>query len=175
MPRGPKKKQEKLCTGCNQILPRSEFYERSNGEIVSRCKKCSSRIAYSWAKSNPEKRKASKKRYYLNGGKEVSNIALRRNRAKNPELYGNINKAWIARNRDRVNASNRAGRKVREAISRGLMTKSDVCQKCGKTNCKIEASHSDYSKPLEVLWLCVSCHRTIDTRNPKTTEGMCGL
>ena len=39
--------------------------------------------------------------------------------------------------------------------------KSDACEGCGKW-CedarKLHGHHSDYSKPLEVEWLCASCH-----------------
>lgn len=31
---------EKLCSGCGHILPIAQFYRRSNGGIVSRCKGC---------------------------------------------------------------------------------------------------------------------------------------
>ena len=34
------------------------------------------------------------------------------------------------------------------------------CQSCnGRLN--VQAHHEDYSKPLDVLWLCASCHRLI--------------
>lgn len=31
------------------------------------------------------------------------------------------------------------------------------CERCGK-QCRLDAHHEDYSKPLEVEWLCASCH-----------------
>jgi hypothetical protein len=39
--RGPKRKDFKDCAGCGQTLARSEFYQRANGHVVSRCKECS--------------------------------------------------------------------------------------------------------------------------------------
>lgn len=32
------------------------------------------------------------------------------------------------------------------------------CSKCGKPHPKVHGHHSDYSKPLDVIWLCPSCH-----------------
>lgn len=43
---------------------------------------------------------------------------------------------------------------VRYALRCGKLEKSDC--KCGSHD--VEAHHDDYTKPLEVLWLCRSCH-----------------
>lgn len=40
-------------------------------------------------------------------------------------------------------------------ITRGKITK-QPCQVCGNT--KVEAHHNDYTKPLEVVWLCREHH-----------------
>lgn len=45
-----------------------------------------------------------------------------------------------------------------KAIQSGAVIKPSYCQDCGKTDCIIEGHHSDYDKPLEVDWLCKSCH-----------------
>ncbi len=43
------------------------------------------------------------------------------------------------------------------AVTCGLLVRPDYCTECGK-DCKPQAHHPDYSKMLEVLWLCHSCH-----------------
>lgn len=48
----------------------------------------------------------------------------------------------------------RAG--VARAVSRGDI-KRLACEICSETK-NIHAHHEDYSKPLDVVWLCVSCH-----------------
>ncbi len=37
------------------------------------------------------------------------------------------------------------------------------CQECGN---KAEAHHKDYTKPLEVIWLCFEHHRLLHGQNP---------
>jgi len=49
----------------------------------------------------------------------------------------------------------KAGKKLRYAVQTGKMIR-EPCVVCGKP--KAEAHHKDYSKPLEVIWLCSRHH-----------------
>lgn len=58
-----------------------------------------------------------------------------------------------------------------KAMANGAIARRDVCQRCGRRQEKgksrlsifgVEAHHSDYSKPLDVEWLCHWCHMTAD-------------
>ena len=51
----------------------------------------------------------------------------------------------------------RAHYAVANAIKRGAMFRPTTCQKCGNT-AALDAHHEDYSAPLDVKWLCRSCH-----------------
>lgn len=46
------------------------------------------------------------------------------------------------------------------AIRTGRLTKPSTCSACGNPTQseRLHAHHADYSKPLEVEWLCWSCH-----------------
>lgn len=59
-----------------------------------------------------------------------------------------------------------ARRAVRDAIKRGELVRPDTCQKCGTKpprardgRSNIHGHHHDYSKPLDVEWICAMCHR----------------
>lgn len=49
-------------------------------------------------------------------------------------------------------------RKVHLAIHNGKLSKPDKCEKCSRVYKNLHGHHKDYSKPLEVIWLCPACH-----------------
>ena len=49
-------------------------------------------------------------------------------------------------------------RRLRHEIEMGRITKPTTCSQCHGTQPRIEGHHEDYSKPLEVKWLCSLCH-----------------
>ena len=51
----------------------------------------------------------------------------------------------------------RAWRAVETAVANGTLIRPDRCR-CGRT-ARLVAHHDDYSRPLDVLWLCGVCHR----------------
>lgn len=77
------------------------------------------------------------------------------------------NKEWRMRNAERVKVIRDANNAMHRAISKGVLIRGVVCCWCGSDS-GIEGAHFDYSKPLEVLWLCRSCHRKWDTTDPKS-------
>lgn len=65
-----------------------------------------------------------------------------------------------ARHRE-LKKRSRAVSKLGAAIERGAIVRPTVCEKCHKNKDKIEGHHFDYDKPLDVIWLCISCHRKL--------------
>jgi hypothetical protein len=57
-----------------------------------------------------------------------------------------------------------AHRAVYKAIVAGKITRPELCDIC-KVACKPQGHHKDYSKKLEVDWLCGNCHRDIHKNN----------
>ena len=63
----------------------------------------------------------------------------KRNRAKHPEKF-------------------KARSMLNNAVISGKMIKPVACDSCSRLSTRIEGHHPDYAKPLEVIWLCNSCH-----------------
>jgi hypothetical protein len=84
--------------------------------------------------------------------------AARSYRNNSDAAYGRM-RAWRAKHPDRRPAH----RAVQSAIERGDMIR-QPCRVCG--NPKADAHHDDYTKPLEVDWLCrlhhIARHKELD-------------
>lgn len=138
----------KKCVGCGQELPLTEFNKNKNSKdgLQDKCRSCFSRYNKARYAANREKFKADTKRY----------------REENPKAVFQTRLKTCAKNPTRVNAS----RAVEAALNAGELANPGVCYGCGCTSeeHRIEAHHHDYSKPLEVVWLCTPCHRRMDAQ-----------
>ena len=74
---------------------------------------------------------------------------------------------WRRDNKDKLRAYRETIRKdgrekiyqaVHKAVKAGTLKKM-TCRVCGVS--KTEAHHPDYSRPLDVMWLCRKCHKNI--------------
>lgn len=63
---------------------------------------------------------------------------------------------WAEKNPEAVKAQHL----LRSAVKNGSLKKSELCQICGVQG-KLHGHHEDYAKPLQVIWVCSSCHRNI--------------
>ena len=64
---------------------------------------------------------------------------------------------WLSNNSDKRAAHIIVGNAVRD----GRLGKPDHCSKCGQENTRIHGHHEDYTRPLDVIWLCQKCHVAI--------------
>jgi hypothetical protein len=150
---------KKLCTKCNQTKDVVHFskWSRVKSGYQSWCKQCD--------KEYREKRKLS----HPDIVKKIARDKMRRWRENNPEKelinhrqhYANRQEKAQNHQREYSKANlpkRRAQNIVYRAIKKGLLTR-QPCETCGKD--KTEAHHQDYSKPLEVNWLCTKHHRRL--------------
>ena len=53
-----------------------------------------------------------------------------------------------------------AARKIlQNAVLAGIVLRPEYCQGCGQVGVQLEAHHEDYDKPMDVIWMCVRCHK----------------
>ena len=95
-----------------------------------------------WREKNPNRME------YLN----------QKNYRKNGEHIRALVKEWADANPEKKFAQNI----VTKNIQRGSLIRADTCMNCGHKG-RTEAHHKDYNQPLEVIWLCRSCHKRIHT------------
>ena len=48
---------------------------------------------------------------------------------------------------------------VARAIKKGILIRPKKCSRCNEDNKTIRAHHPNYSNPLNIIWLCKSCHQ----------------
>lgn len=124
----------KTCKVCGTLKPLSDFYQKDNT-----CKVCRKEKINLYRKHNIEKiRLYDVERAKLPHRKQQT-IENTRKRRKDPDGYMHAHNA------------------VARAVKSGKLERMP-CQMCGKTE-KVHAHHDDYSKPLEVMWLCVVHHK----------------
>ena len=73
----------------------------------------------------------------------------------------------IITDEDRI--KNQARRKANYAVEKGEIEKATECEHCGATG-RLEKHHHDYSKPLEITWLCTRCHGKVHADDDELVE-----
>lgn len=77
-------------------------------------------------------------------------------RARNPEKAKENQAAWTSSWRARNPEKYDAQQKLQAAVRHGRITR-QPCEACGQE--PAHGHHEDYSKPLDVVWLCAAHHR----------------
>lgn len=80
--------------------------------------------------------------------------------SRNPE----VNRRSSAIHRKKFPKKVQARNKIHYHVKVGNIIRPDHCEECG-TKCKTHAHHCDYSKPLDVIWFCKSCHQNWHNNN----------
>jgi hypothetical protein len=144
------------------------------------------RLAYQreWKRRNPDKMKQRRKKWYDARKDDPEWREHWNQRAKAyraTERAKAVRAAYLAaedpavrrerarRYRQEYRQGYRAHSKLRSAIKAGRIKRPDQCEQCGAGGA-IEGAHHDYTKPLDVRWLCRPCHRVWDKAIPKLVE-----
>lgn len=131
---------EKCCFKCGETKPLDAFYKHpmmADGRL-NKCKDCAKIDVRKHRIENPEKVREYDRQRARRPERASERVErLRRERALFPE-------------RDKARQA------VAYAVRTGVLHKLP-CAFCGATE-RLEAHHHDYSKPLDVTWLCSACH-----------------
>ena len=157
--------ETKICKKCGRELPISEFYvhkQMGDGHL-SFCKECVRARVHKHREDNIERiREYDRNRPNVKERGIKQRLNIKQNEVKY-QKYKEQKNEWAKRNKYKRNAQNR----VEVALKNGTFKKSNKCEICGKTNCNIEGHHYDYSKPLDVIWLCTECHGKVHKKYNK--------
>lgn len=117
------------------------------------CKKCRHRVYMRrfYAK-NPDYAKLSLRKR-KEREPDVVRAQQRAAYAADPQRHMQRLRECYARHPERLQAR----RKLHYAVKVGRLVRPDACDECGKA-CKPHAHHHNYDLPLDVRWLCPSCH-----------------
>lgn len=156
----------KVCKGCQRELPLTDEFFKPDSKMalgfLNYCRECVRRKDRERSQ-RPEIRERKREYYRANWARHSASV--RRWKEAHPDEVRGYIERWALRAVESGAAA--AHMKVQRAIKRGDLVRPTVCEECGKT-AKIEAAHFDYAKPLEVRWLCRSCHSLEDHARPKT-------
>lgn len=153
----------KRCSKCGETKAVGEFSRQRSKKDgrQSRCKACNRAELKAWERANPE-RVAEKSKRYREANPERSRESTRRWKERNPKKVA----AQQKRYREQHPGKHRARHMLKNAVRAGRLSKPECCEDCGVLTKPrhLHAHHPDYSKPLEVEWLCRKCHRQRHSR-----------
>lgn len=143
-----------FCKYCQKEKPNSEFRKHSR-----KCKRCQADYTAKYMKEHPEWRKASRVAWLEKNKehcKQYHRMRYFSGRYKRSKNQARQNKIWVNLNREKRNAA----AAVQRAVKDGLISKPTHCEMCSQP-AYLVGHHEDYSKRLEVKWICQSCHRYV--------------
>ena len=140
------------CSHCGEYKPTDAFIREKRFKVgfTARCRACANEYNRLY-RQRPDV-------------KVRDRLRMRERIAKNREAYRERDRKRYREGRCPpkvlVPEKERARRAVWNAQRYGRITKPKECSRCGHPTprVRLHAHHPDYSKPLEIIWLCSECH-----------------
>ena len=149
--------ESKICSQCGKSKRLFDFYKRStvNNILHVECIECM---------------KMRQREYYSNNKEKIYKIT-RRYAELHPEKSKEYKLNWYHRNAEseRKRSAEKRKKEPVKYRARSLLNNAVALRKVYRKPCEVcgeiksEGHHEDYSKPLEVKWLCPSHHRLVHT------------
>ena len=179
----------KTCTGCLQTKELVDFPpDKVNCDgRKGKCRACvlqrqrELRAAHpehdrEWVRNNHDRVLAQKRAYRERNADKLrvdGRVRARRKREDNPEqsvIEAARTREYHKRHREEIAAKTRQQRsaapekfRARERFNHelraGRIVRASTCERCGQPHECLHAHHDDYSRPLDVKFLCPKCHR----------------
>ena len=150
----------KVCTCCKVEKELKYFYKKPNGRLGyhSACKECLKIKERAYREKYPELKRIQDQIYHEKLRAKFSGLDLPYHHVRMSErsLMGFDR---YAEKKMQCLAANL----LNYALRINIIQKPDKCSMCGKKD-NIQAHHNDYSKPLQVAWVCVKCHAKFHSR-----------
>ena len=156
----------KVCRECNKEKPLSDFYKHSrmaDGHL-NKCIECVKSRVTKHREANLERL-----REYDKQRAKLPNRVQARKEYVQTEAGKEARRKAGAAYQKRYPMKYAAHVITANAIRDGKLTKAKKCSVCDSSK-KIEGHHDDYTKPLEVRWLCEKCHKEWHRHNKPIYE-----
>lgn len=143
----------KTCRRCSTSKPLTEFYVHSQMKDghLNVCKECVKTRVKKHRSENDSVRAYDRWRYWNDP------VRMQYSKKQRKEWYENNKERALARSKEYIKNNpekRKAHTMVSNAIRDGKLNR-QPCEVCGE---KAHAHHEDYSKPLDVRWLCPTHH-----------------
>lgn len=146
---------KKKCSVCHEPKPLSSFYaeKRSRDGRAGRCKACHIKNTNAWQASHREQLNLAARA--RNARNAERNLELKRpSQRRHPQTKLNYQRARRQAFPEKLKAYNA----VQRAVRAGEIIRPTACENCHEEK-RLQAHHHDYSRPLDVFWLCQQCHK----------------
>lgn len=179
----------KICTGCKIEKQFEEYGKDKNGKfgLNQKCKECCRKrdknknrseksieknkvYKAEWQKKNKDLLNARQRKRYAKNIEKCRNEARKREvKRRMSEKYKEQKNKYDRWYRKVYPERARARDKVKYAVSTGKLIRSSECELCKKV-AKTHGHHEDYSNPLDVIWLCPTCHLSYHKNHENRAE-----
>lgn len=138
---------EKRCFKCGETKPLDAFYKHpmmADGHL-NKCAVCT--------RADARSNRAARLEYYQ---------AYDRNRNRDPaRIFDRKERERVKPQGPRIETDpvkREARNKLSNALRDGKIKKPPECQICAVSDERLHGHHEDYSRPLDVIWVCPACH-----------------
>lgn len=158
----------KVCARCKIEKATNEYQRdpRNTDGLRNVCRGCRTAQHHIWLASQPANRLRAYSRKWARANPDRVAKRVRTWRGKNRERTQAQTNRFRVKHRDRWLAT----ASVYKAVKSGRLVRPTSCERCGK-KCRPQAHHHDYTKRLDVSWVCSKCHRALDNLR-RTTEAL---